>query len=132
MGKSIAGAVLVAAIACMAMQASGQLFPMSFGFPNIVQISTTTAWQHDAMDAFSFDDFSINFPATGGCLPLGGVGLAFPSIHQTSIRALSMSHTEFSQTTELAAIGYPFISIGPGPFGGFTLRGLWGKEAKVF
>ncbi len=113
MGKSIAGALLVLAILCMTTQASGLMFPMGFGFPNAVQTSTTTAWQQDTADAFSFQDTSVNFPV--GC-----TGLAFPSIHQTSIQAQSMSHTEFSQTTEFAAIGYPFVSMGSGPFGGFT------------
>jgi hypothetical protein len=110
MGKSVAGALLVLAILCMTTQASGLMFPMGFGFPNAVQTSTTTAWQQDTADAFSFEDASVSFPA----------GLAFPSIHQTSIQVQSMSHTEFSQTTEFAAIGYPFVSMGPGPFGGFA------------
>jgi hypothetical protein len=48
------------------------------------------------------------------------MGLGFPAIHQTSVHVQSMSHTEFSQTTEFAAIGYPFASMGPGPFGGFA------------
>ena len=108
MRKSIAGALLVLAILCMTTQAAGQ-FPMGFGFPNAVQTSTTTAWQKDTADAFSFEDFNM-VPTSCG----------FPAIHQTSIRAQSMSHTEFSQTTEFAAIGYPCVSMGPGPFGGFA------------
>lgn len=114
MGKSVAGALLVAAILCMTIQASGQMFPMGFGFPNAVQTSTTTAWQKDTADAFSFEDVSVNFPMAG-C-----AGFAFPSIHQTSVRVQSMSHTEFSQTTEFVAIGYPFVSMGPGPYAGFA------------
>jgi hypothetical protein len=109
MGKSVAGAVLALAILCMTTQACGQ-FPMGFGFPNIVQTSTTTAWQHDTAEAFDYEDFSM--------VPIAG--LAFPSIHQTSVHVQSMSHTEFSQTTQFAAIGYPYISAGTGPFGGLA------------
>jgi hypothetical protein len=82
------------------------------GFPSIVHASTSTAWQHDTLDAFSYDDFSMGFPA-GGYAPFGWAGLAFPSIRQTSIRAISMSHTEFSHTSEFTAIGYPYVSAGP-------------------
>jgi len=110
MGKSVAGALLVLAILCMTTQASGQMFPMGFGFPNAVQTSTTTAWQQDTANAFSFEDASV--------VPIPGC--VFPAIHQTSIQAQSMSHTEFSQTTQFAAIGYPLVSMGPGPFGGFA------------
>jgi hypothetical protein len=106
MRKSIAGALLVLAILCMTTQAAGQ-FPIGFGFPHIVQTSTTTAWQKDTADAFDYEDFSM--------VPMG---LGFPAIHQTSIHAQSMSHTEFSQTTEFAAIGYPYM--GPGPYGAFA------------
>jgi hypothetical protein len=108
MRKAIAGALLVLAIACMTMPACGQMFPMSYGFPNVVHSLQSTAWQHDTLDAFDFDDASI--------MPYGG-GM-FPSIHQTSIHTRSMSHTEFSQTTEFTAIGYPYVSASP--FGGFT------------
>ncbi len=109
MGKSIAGALLVLAVLGMTTQAGALMFPMGFGFPNAVQTSTTTAWQQDTADAFSFEDFSMAPTAFG-----------FPAVHQTSIQTQSMSHTEFSQTTQFAAIGYPFASMGPGPFGGFA------------
>jgi hypothetical protein len=111
MGRTIAGAMLVVALLCMTVQASGQLLPMSWGFPNAVQTSTTTAWQQDTANAFSFQDSDIGFP---------NGPYSFPSIHQTSIQSQSISHTEFSQTTEFAAIGYPYVSVGPGPYAGFA------------
>jgi hypothetical protein len=115
MGRSIAGAIFVVAIlcvtslSCITMPAFGQLFPTSFGFPNAVQTSTSTAWAQDTANSLNFQDSSIDF-TTG-----------FPCIHETSLQTQSMSHTEFSQTTSFAAIGYPFVSVGPGPFGGFTV-----------
>jgi hypothetical protein len=105
MGKSIAGATLLLALLCMTTQAGGQ-FPMGFGFPNAVQTSTSTAWQRDTADAFSYQDFDMVPTAFG-----------FPAIHQTSLQVQSMSHTEFSQTREFAAIGFPMGRTGP--FGGF-------------
>jgi hypothetical protein len=48
-----------------------------------------------------------------------GCGSVFPSIHQTSLQTQSMSHTEFSQTSEYDAVGYPYLSVGGGPLGGF-------------
>jgi hypothetical protein len=111
MGRTLAGAMLAVALLFMAVQASGQLLPMAWGFPNAVQTSTTTAWQQDTANAFSFEDSSIDFPYGP---------YSFPSIHQTSIQSQSMSHTEFSQTTEFASIGYPYVAAGPGPYAGFA------------
>ncbi len=109
MQKAIAGAVLVLSVAAMAAAAGGQMFPMAYGFPNIVHQATSTAWQQDTFNAFDFDDAAM--------VPCG---YGFPAIHQTSVHTRSMSHTEFSQTSEFTAIGYPGISMGPGPFGGFA------------
>lgn len=115
MGRSIAGAMFVIAILCMAMLACitmpafGQLVPTSFGFPNIVQTSTSTAWVQDTANSLNFQDAGVDLSS------------GFPCIHQTSLQTQSLSHTEFSQTTSFTAIGYPFVSVGPGPFGGFTV-----------
>lgn len=88
------------ALASMAAAASGQMFPMGFGFPNIVHASTATAWEQDTANVFDFQDTSI--------VPAGW----FPAIHQTSIHTESMTHTEYSQTTEYTAIGYPCMACG--------------------
>lgn len=117
MRKAIAGAllVLVPAVACALFLASlgpaafGQFSPMSYGFPNIVHSLSSTAWARDTADAFDFDDASF--------MPTGGY---FPAIRQTSIHTRSMSHTEYSHTEEFTAIGYPYISAGRGPYGGFN------------
>lgn len=101
MRKAITGALLVLALAIMAPAANGQFFPMSFGFPNAVHYATATAWEQDTANVFDFQDTSI--------VPAGW----FPAIHQTSIHTQSMSHTEFSQTSEYTAIGYPYTSMRP-------------------
>ncbi len=115
MRKAIAGALLVLALALAfalfqgSVAASGQFSPMSYGFPNIVHSLSNTAWVHDTANAFDFEDASI--------VPMGGY---FPAIHQTSIHTRSMSHMEYSHTEEFTAIGYPYTSAGPGPYGGFA------------
>jgi len=114
MRKAIAGALLVLAMALALFLASpapaamGQFSPMSFGFPNIVHSLSSTSWVRDTADAFDFDDASL--------VPAGGY---FPAIRQTSIHTRSMTHTEYSHTEEFTAIGYPYISMGAGPYGGF-------------
>jgi len=112
MGRPIAGIVLALALLCITVQVSGQLAPVSFGFPNAVQTSTTTAWEQDTANAVNYQNTCVNFPGGLAGLGLGG----FPSISQTSFQAQSMSHTEFSQTTNFAAIGYPYVSVGPAGF----------------
>lgn len=115
MERSLVVVMFALAVLCVAMPVSGQLVPMSFGFPTAVQSSSSTGWVQDTADSVNFQDASVNFPTAGG-LPLGPVSLGFPSIHQTSLQTTSMSHTEFLQTNDFAAIGYPFISVGAGGF----------------
>lgn len=117
MRKAIAGALFVLALALasglflasLATAASGQFSPMSFGFPNVVHSLTSTSWVRDTADMFDFEDASI--------VPTGGY---FPAIHQTSIHTRSLSHTEYSHTSEFTSIGYPYVSAGPGRYGGFA------------
>lgn len=113
--------IIVASLALALLFAStpawAQLSPVGWGFPNIVHSLSSTAFVQDLADATSFHDVSIGF---GGGLPCGPVGVAFPSIHETSLETQSMSHTEFSQTNEFTSIGYPYVSVGgANPFGGF-------------
>lgn len=106
--KSIIVASLALAICLASLPAWAQLSPMSWGLPNIVHSASSTNFVQDLADATNFQDVSIDF----------GGALSFPSIHQTSLQTQSMSHTEFSQTSEFDAIGYPYVSVG-GPAGGF-------------
>lgn len=106
--RSVILVSLALAICLASLPAGAQLSPVSWGFPNIVHSASSTAFVQDLADATNFQDVSIDF----------GGGFSFPSIHQTSLQTQSMSHTEFSQTSEFDAIGYPCISVG-GPAGGF-------------
>lgn len=99
-----------AAISLFISGAGASLAPASFGFPTIVQMANSVAWNQDTANAFSFEDVNIDFDG----MPFSpGVCLAFPSIQQTSLECQSMSHTEFVQTSEYAAFAYPFVGVGP-------------------
>jgi hypothetical protein len=87
-----------------------QLCPTSFGFPTIVHSASATGFVQDLASATNFQNTNIGFAP----------GCAFPSISQTSLQTQSVSHTEFSQTSEFDAVGYPFVSVGGGPLGGFS------------
>lgn len=105
--------IMLAAAACFfVFGASAQLIPTSFGFPTIVQSSNAVAFNQDTANAMDFQDVSIDFPVVGGGLPFGGVSLAFPSIHQTSLQTQSVTHTSFTQTNELAEFAFPFVGVG--------------------
>jgi len=96
--------------------AEASLMPASFGFPTIVQMANSMAWNQDTANALKYEDVSIDF---GGGVPFGPVSLAFPSIHQTSLECQSMTHTDFAQTSEYAAFAYPFVGVGPYGLPGF-------------
>ncbi len=108
--KSILALTLVLAVCLATSPVWAQLSPVSWGFPTIVHSASATGFVQDIADATNFQDTSIDF----------GCGCAFPSIHQTTLQTQSVSHTEFSQTNEFDAVGYPFVSVGGSPCGGFT------------
>ncbi len=117
--KLVTVIMLAAAVSFFVSGASAQLIPTSFGFPTIVQSSNTVAFNQDTANALDFQDVSINFPTMGGGLPFGGVSLAFPSIHQTSLQTQSLTHTSFVQTNEFAEFAFPFVGVGTTGIPGF-------------
>ncbi len=104
--RSIIVVSLALAICLASLPAWAQLSPVGWGFPNIVHSASSTGFVQDLADATNFQDVDIAFAGP------------FPCIHQTSLQTQSMSHTEFSQTNEFDAIGYPYVSVGPA--GGFV------------
>ena len=101
---------LLMAISLAGLSAQAQVCPVSFGFPTIVHSASSTGFVQDLADATNYQNVAIDFGACG----------AFPSISQTSLQTQSMSHTEYSQTSEFDAVGYPYVTVGAGPFGGFS------------
>lgn len=116
--------VLVAAMALLIapaiVPAGAQLVSTSFGFPVIVQTGTTTAFSQDTANALDYENVDISFPTcTDGTVPFGAVSLAFPSISQTTLQTQSVTHTDFSQTSEFAEFAYPFVGVGATSLPGF-------------
>ncbi len=116
--KLIAIFTLAVATCFFVAGANSQFAPIVAGFPTIIQSSNSVAWQQDTADSVNFQDVSVIFPTLGGLSP---GGLAFPSIHQTSLQTQSMTHTEFSQTNSFAEVAFPITGIGPTGLPGFGL-----------
>jgi hypothetical protein len=85
---------------------------MSWGFPQIVQDHTMTAFQKDT--AFSSDNetASISFPTTSGDITGSVFGSSFPMISQTSEKTTFMSSVRFQNENEHFSFSYPFMSVG--------------------
>ncbi len=112
--------ILVVAMAMLIAPVYAQLVPTSFGFPTIVQTGSTTAFSQDTANALNYQNVDINFPtASAGAVPFGAVSLAFPSISQTSLQTQSVTHTDFSQTSEFSEFAYPFVGVGAAALPGF-------------
>lgn len=108
--RSILMFMLVLALFLATSPAWAQLSPVAWGFPTVVHSASSTGFVQDLASALNYQNVDVDF----------GYGGVFPSIHQTSLQTQSMSHTEFSQTSEFDAIGYPYVSVGCGPYGGFS------------
>lgn len=115
----IAILIAVAAISFCVSAVSADLVSTSFGFPSIVQSSNAVAFEQDTADATNFQTVSIDFPSLVNGFCGAGVGMAFPSISQTSLQTSSMTHTEFAQTSEFASFAYPFVGVGAACIPGF-------------
>jgi len=107
-------AILIVA-AAISVPVSAQLASTAWGFPTIVQSSNSVAFNQDTANALDYENTNINFPTSFDC---GAVGLAFPSISQTSLKTQSMTHTDFAQTNQFAEFSYPFVGVGATGFPG--------------
>lgn len=109
--KLITISTLVLALSFFTFGACAQLVPTSFGFPTIVQTSNALAWSQDTANALDYQNVNIDFSGAG--VPFSaGVGFSFPSISQTSLQTQSVTHTDFSQSSQFAEFAYPFVGVG--------------------
>ncbi len=138
--------VLAMAFSIMAFPVTANLVPTTFGFPVIVQNGSTSAFNQDRAQAVDIELSNIDFPLFGNStvtgplsaggggsidgsgfgggvqaniLPFGPVNLSFPSMHQASIQAQDVTHTDFAQTNEYAEFAYPFAGVGAVSLPGF-------------
>ena len=109
-------------LALLTTTTGASLVPTSFGFPVIVQNGTTTAFNQDTAHALDDEAVSVDFPVasdTIGSTAFGPVNLGFPAVTQNIAQTQAVTHTDFSQTNELAEFSYPFVGVGPVSLPGF-------------
>ena len=112
MKKVIAYGILFVLALSLVVPASASLVATTFGFPQILQTGTTTAFNRDTAAATDTEAFSLAFPTVVGAA-------AFPSIAQTVAQTQVLTHCDFATTTETAAFSYPFVGVGPCSIPGF-------------
>jgi len=138
--------LITLAVVVLPVLASANLTPVTVGIPAIVQSGSTSAFNQDTANATDFEAININFPvsidglslgptalsgsvtspivnatgsATANVLPFGPVDMAFPDVNQVVDQTQDVTHTDFSQTNEVACFTYPFCVAGPVALPGF-------------
>jgi hypothetical protein len=101
-------------VALMALQANASLVPMSWGFPQMTQSSSLTAFQKDSALATDDESAAVAFPTAVDTV--GSVfGSSFPTISQTSAQSQLLNSIKFQNENSNFAFAYPFLSIGGSP-----------------
>lgn len=115
MKKLIITSVLVGTIiALMALQATASLVPMSWGYPQMSQSSTLTAFQKDSAVATDDEAAAVAFPTAADAVN-SAFGTSFPTISQTSAQSQLLNSVKFQNEDSNFAFAYPFLSIGGSP-----------------
>jgi hypothetical protein len=111
--KLIIMAVLVGmVIALMALQATASLVPMSWGYPQMTQSSTLTAFQKDTASSTDDESAAVAFPTSAVDSVNSVFGTSFPTISQTSAQSQLLNSVKFQNEDSNFAFAYPFLSIG--------------------
>lgn len=110
--KIIMAALTGLVIVMMAFQAGASLVPMSWGFPQMAQSSSLTAFQKDTALATDDEASAVAFPSTAGDLTGSVFGSSFPTISQTAVQSNQLSSIKFQNENSNFAYAYPFLSIG--------------------
>ena len=106
--------MLSLAIAVLTMPAAASLVPMSWGFPQLVQDHTITAFEKDTAAATDTEAAAVSFP-TASSICGTTFGSAFPTISQTSVQSQLLDSVKFMNENQHFAFSYPFLSIGGSP-----------------
>jgi hypothetical protein len=107
-------AIVGVVIALLALQAGASLVPMSFGFPQMTQSSSLTAFQKDTASATDDESAAVAFPTAVDSVN-SVFGTSFPTISQTSLQSQLLNSVKFQQENSNFAFAYPFLSIGGSP-----------------
>jgi uncharacterized protein YybS (DUF2232 family) len=95
--------------------AAASLVPMSFGFPQMVQDHTLTAFEKDTALATDNEAAAVSFGASASDLCGSAFGTSFPTISQTSVQSQLLNSVKFMNENEHFAFAYPFVSVGGCP-----------------
>jgi hypothetical protein len=101
-------------IALIGLQASASLVPMSFGFPQMTQSSSLTAFSKDSASATDDEAAAVAFPTAADAVN-SAFGTSFPTISQTTAQSQLLNSVKFQQENSNFAFAYPFLSIGGSP-----------------
>lgn len=102
--------MLVAALSMLALPVGAALIPMSWGFPQLVQENSATAFDRAFQNAAQVDTASVAFPTGDGVF-----SSAFPTITQTSDATALLSSMKFLNERQFMSFSYPYVSIGGSP-----------------
>lgn len=116
MKKLITIAVLASFVILLTvLQANASLVPMSWGFPQMAQTNTLTAFQKDTSQATDNEAAAVAFPTSTDSLAGSVLGTSFPTISQTSVQGQLLNSIGFQQQTSSSTFSYPWLSIGGSP-----------------
>jgi len=110
--KILMAALMGLVIVLMAFQAGASLVPMSWGYPQMVQSSSLTAFQKDTAQATDNEAAAVSFGASAGDLTGSVFGSSFPTISQTGVQSNILSSVMYQNENSNFAYAYPFLSIG--------------------
>jgi hypothetical protein len=103
-------------IALVALQANASLIPMSFGFPQMTQSSSLTAFSKDSASATDSEAAAVSFGGGSASDHCGTTfGSSLPTISQTAVQSQLLNSVKFQNENSNFAFAYPFVSIGGSP-----------------
>lgn len=113
MKMKIVMAVLMGLVTVMmALPAGASLVPMSWGYPQMAQSSSLTAFQKDTAQTTDDEAAAISFPTSATSLTDSVFGSSFPTISQTAVQSSLLNSVRFQNENSNFAYAYPFLSIG--------------------
>ncbi|OPY29719.1 MAG: hypothetical protein A4E28_00733 [Methanocella sp. PtaU1.Bin125] len=110
--KIVMAALMGLILVTIALPAGASLVPMSWGYPQMTQSSSLTAFQKDTALATDDEAAAVSFPTTASSLTDSVFGSSFPTITQTAVQSNLLSSVTFQNENSNFAYAYPFLSIG--------------------
>jgi hypothetical protein len=110
----ITAILLSTVIALLASQAGASLVPMSWGYPQMTQSASLTAFQKDTASATDDESAAVAFGSATDAVD-SVFGTSMPTISQTSLQSQLLNSVAFQNENSNFAFAYPFLSIGGSP-----------------